>query len=195
MSESHLRPTDFDRLLDGETGPDDASLWAHLEGCPSCAAELELARDVVLSLESLPEFAPSVGFADRVMREVDVFEPWHVAATDAVRPLVPASRPARVWAGLGAVAGLSITTLAAGWLLARADFAFLLAASGLEQLRGQLAAAGRELLLAALGQPGLSAVQQASGTALLVMGLGFVVTVGLGIVGLRTLAVDPSGGQ
>ncbi len=195
MSDTHLTPADVDRLLDGEIGPDDAPLWAHLEACPSCAAELDLAREVVFALETLPDFAPTPGFADRVMREVDVFEPWHVAATETVRRFLPASRPARVWATLSAAAGLAMTTLVGRWLLSQADIPLLLAASGLEQARTQTAAAGRELTLAALGQPGLSAVQTASAGSLLLMAGGFVVIVGLGLVGLRTLAIDPTASE
>ncbi len=195
VSDTHLTPTDFDRLLDGEIGPDDAPLWAHLEACPSCAAELDLAREVVFSLETLPDFAPAPGFADRVMQEVDVFEPWHVAASETVLRLLPASRPARMWATLGAAAGLAMTTVIGRWLLAQADIPLLMAAFGLEQVRGQAAAAGREVTLAALGQPGLSAVQTASAGSLVLMAGGFVLIVGLGLVGLRTLAVDPSGSE
>jgi hypothetical protein len=50
------------------TGHDRARILAHLEGCPSCAAELEdlsAAADALAAL--IPEAVPTEGFSDRTM--------------------------------------------------------------------------------------------------------------------------------
>jgi hypothetical protein len=49
----------------------------------TCRTELEAQQRLVGSLEKLPHFTTSPLFAYRVMREVQVFEPWHVAAMNS----------------------------------------------------------------------------------------------------------------
>ena len=75
----HLLPEEFDLLVDAEAGLDTgfgvAELRAHVRGCGDCAAELDAARAVAAELDALPHFVPSPVFADRVMQEVQVFEP------------------------------------------------------------------------------------------------------------------------
>jgi hypothetical protein len=61
---------------------DEIELWAqgllgaarafHLADCSLCRAEAERERKVILELVQLPAFAPSAGFADRVMAHVKV---------------------------------------------------------------------------------------------------------------------------
>ena len=96
MEHRHLLPDEIDQLLDGEAGFGVAPLQAHVESCAACRAELAEARQVVSALERLPHLATSPLFADRVMSQVQVFEPWHVAALDSVKQWVPASRSARL---------------------------------------------------------------------------------------------------
>ena len=121
----HLLPEEFDLLVDAEAGIDAgfgvAELRAHARACPACAAELEAARAVAAELDALPHFLPSTRFADRVMQDVQVFEPWHVAVGDAARRLVPESRPLRAAAAAGALGSGALLTLVLTWLLARAD--------------------------------------------------------------------------
>lgn len=121
----HLLPEEFDLLVDAEAGIEAgfgaAALAAHARACPVCAAELEAARQVAAELDALPRFAPSPRFAERVMQDVQVFEPWHVALTDAAHRLVPRSRPLRAIAAAGAFASTAVLTLVLTWLAVRAD--------------------------------------------------------------------------
>lgn len=165
-----------------------APLRAHVRSCLSCQQELDSAHAFMLSLDALPDFAPSAGFADRVMSQVQVFEPWHAAATRTVTEWLPATRNARLAAGVGIAVGAGLVTAGATWVLARADMGLLLAQLGLERFREQVAAAGSDLLATVLGQPGLDAVRTSTPeTAALLMG-GFVAAAGIGVVGIRALA-------
>jgi len=188
VHDRHLRPDEIELLLDGEEGFGVAPLRAHVRICTSCHSELEKARELMIALDALPDFAPSVKFADRVMSQVQVFEPWHAAALSSARQFVPASRPARVAAGVGAALSAGVLTASATWAFARADIALLLAQVGLERFRDQLGAASSDVVATVLGQPGLAALQQGSAeVAALAVG-SFVAVVGLGVVGLRALA-------
>ena len=61
---------------------DEIELWAqgllpapraiHLAECSLCRVEADRERKVMLELVQLPKFAPSAGFADRVMARVKV---------------------------------------------------------------------------------------------------------------------------
>jgi len=187
VHERHLRPDEIELLLDGEEGFGVAPLRAHVRHCAACDAELERARELMVALDALPDFAPSGTFADRVMNQVQVFEPWHAAAFSSVRRFVPATRPARIAAGVGAALSAGVLTASASWAVARADIAMLLAQVGLERFREQLSAASSDLMTTVLGQPGVDALQQGSPeVAALAVG-GFVAVVGLGVVGLRAL--------
>ena len=64
---------------------DEIELWAqgllpaaramHLADCSLCRTEAERERKVILELVQLPKFAPSAGFADRIMAKVRVATP------------------------------------------------------------------------------------------------------------------------
>lgn len=64
---------------------DEIELWAqgllpaarslHLADCSLCRVEADRERKVILELVQLPRFAPSAGFADRVMAQVRVHTP------------------------------------------------------------------------------------------------------------------------
>ncbi|NUQ12691.1 MAG: hypothetical protein HUU26_10265, partial [Gemmatimonadaceae bacterium] len=92
MEHRHLTPHEFDLLVDGEEGFGVAPLRAHVDQCAACRQELEAQTRVVEALENLPHFSPSPLFAYRVMREVQVFEPWHVALRDQVARALPRSQ-------------------------------------------------------------------------------------------------------
>jgi hypothetical protein len=188
VHDRHLRPDEIELLLDGEEGFGVAPLRAHVRSCAACDAELERARELMVALDALPDFAPSKVFTDRVMSQVQVFEPWHAAALSSVRRFVPATRPARVAAGVGAAISAGVLATTATWAVARADIGLLLAQVGLERFRDQLAAASNDLVTTVLGQPGIEALQQGSPEVAAVAVGGFVAVVGLGVVGLRALA-------
>jgi len=64
---------------------DEIELWAqgllpaaralHLADCSLCRVEADRERKVILELVQLPHFAPTAGFADRVMAHVKVPTP------------------------------------------------------------------------------------------------------------------------
>ena len=190
MTDRHLRPDEIELLLDGEEGFGVAQLRAHAASCSVCQGELESARELMVMLDTLPDFAPSPAFADRVMSQVQVFEPWHVAAMRTVEQVVPASRPARIAAGLGAAVTAGLATAGATWALARADMGILLAQFGLEHFREQVVAAGSDVLATVVGQPGLEAMRSSSPEVVALALGGFVAAAGMGVVGIRALATS-----
>lgn len=190
MSDRHLRPDEIELLLDGEEGFGVAPLRAHVRSCLACQGELESARELMLALDTLPDFAPSAAFSDRVMSQVQVFEPWHAAATRTIGELVPASRPARMAAGFGAAVTAGLATAGATWAVARADMGVLLAGLGLERFREQVVAAGSDVMATVLGQPGLDALRGSSPEVMALALGGFVAVAGMGVVGIRVLATS-----
>lgn len=188
MPDRHLRPDEIELLLDGEEGFGVAPLRAHVRSCLSCQTELEQARELMVALDALPDFVPSAGFSDRVMSQVQVFEPWHAAATRTVGQLVPATRPARIAAGFGAAVTAGLATAGATWAVARADMAVVLTQLGLERFREQVVAAGSDVISTVLGQPGLDALRGSSPEVMALAAGGFVAAAGMGVVGIRALA-------
>lgn len=186
MEHRHLLPDEIDQLLDGEAGFGVAPLQAHVESCAACRAELAEARQVVSALERLPHLATSPLFADRVMSQVQVFEPWHVAALDSVKQWIPASRSARL-VGIGATGVFALlVSMAAVWTAVRLD-AFLF----FFDLAGQRARAG---LFDAVGSAIANMFGDAAVTALRAGGItaavgitGFLAFVVLAAVGLRAI--------
>jgi hypothetical protein len=190
MTDRHLRPDEIELLLDGEEGFGVAPLRAHVRSCLECQTELESARELMIALDSLPDFAPSPAFADRVMSQVQVFEPWHAAATRTVGQLVPATRPARIAAGFGAAVTAGLATAGVTWAVARADLAVFAASLGLERFREQLVAAGSDVVSTVIGQPGLEALRGSSPEVMALALGGFVAAAGMGVVGIRALATS-----
>ena len=188
MLDRHLRTDEIDLLLDGEEGFGVAPLRAHVRSCVQCHMDLDRAREVVLLLDGLPDFAPSLAFADKVMSQVQVFEPWHAAALATVAKYVPETRPARVAAGVGAAAGAGLLTAASVWAVSRADIGVLVAQVGLERFQERVAAALSDVASAALGQSALDMLQS-GGPAFAALAIGgFVAAVGVSVVGLRAMA-------
>lgn len=161
-----------------------APLAAHIGECVTCRTELEALHKLVGSLEKLPHLTPSPLFAYRVMREVQVFEPWHVAAQNSVQRFIPRSRPARVLAA--GVAGVVATTLTAGtvWIASRLDAVAFLAGVALERTRGLGTQAVSGMTNSILGQAGASA----GDASVLMAATGFITAVAVSAFGLRALA-------
>jgi hypothetical protein len=180
----HLTPQEFDLLVDGEEGSAVAPLLAHIEECVTCRTELENQQQLVTTLEQMPHFTPSPLFAYRVMRKVEVFEPWHVTAMNTIRRFVPRSRPARVLAaGLAAVMATSLTA-GSIWLAGRLDAVAFLTGVAFERTRdvGSEAATGFVRSIAGTG-PNL-----ASEGGLIVAISGFIAAVAVSAFGLRAIA-------
>lgn len=188
MQERHLRPDEIELLLDGEDGFGVAPLRAHVRHCSSCDQEMDKARELMLALDALPDFAPSPAFADRVMGQVQVFEPWHAAALNTVQQFVPETRPARIAAGVSVALSAGLVTTAGTWALARADIALFITQLGLEQFGARVSAASTDLTNTLLGQPGVDALKTGTPEMLALFMGGFVAIAGLGVVGLRAVA-------
>ena len=192
MNHRHLLPTEIDLLLDGEEGFGVAPLRAHVRECVECQGRLEEARFVADALEELPRFAPSHDFASRVMAQVPVFVPWHVAALDSVRRWVPQSRPARIAAFGFASAIAAVITVGMLWVATQTDilvFATSLAGSELRELVG---GAARELVVTLFGDQTFVAIQQLGNTGLLLALLGLLGTATAAAFGLRAIAAASS---
>jgi hypothetical protein len=181
----HLNPQEFDLLVDGEEGFGIAPLAAHIDECVTCRTELAEQQRLLGSLEKLPHFTPSPLFAYRVMREVQVFEPWHVAAANSIQRFVPRSRPARVVAA--GVAGVVATTLTAGtiWMASRLDAVAFLAGVAVERMRGVGTQAASGFVSSVLGQSGLPV---SGDSGILLAASGFLAAVAVSAFGLRAIA-------
>ena len=182
----HLLPDELDLLLDGETGFGVQQLTVHLRECVQCRDELSALREFVLDIEQLPELAPISGFADRVMHEVHVFEPWHVAIRTSVSEWVPTSPLARVAAGVAVTSAATLVTAAAAWGWAHRDTTTFVGALVTERARESLFAsltAAAQTLVGPLGETlggGLPLLGVAGGT--------LIVGAGIGFLGLRAVA-------
>ena len=196
MNHRHLLPTEIDLLLDDEEGFGVAPLKAHVRSCPDCLARLEEARVVTDAIEELPHFAPTFSFADKVMAQVPVYVPWHVAARDAVRGAIqrwtPVSRPARI-AAVGLAASVaSMLTVAILWIATQTDIlAFATGIAG-ERLRELVVSSGRDVMLTVFGPQTVALASQAGTVGLLLLVGGFVGITAAATFGLRTIAVASS---
>ena len=190
MNHRHLLPNEIALLVDGEGGFGLAPLRAHVRDCAFCRSELDEARQIADSLEELPHLAPSVGLADRVMAQVPVFVPWHVAARDAVGRWVPQARPLRVAAFTVGTAVASLLTVATLWLVTQGDLLALFAGLAGERARVAFGGAAQELAAALFGQQFLVLLQQTGLIGAGLAALGFVTAATGAVVGLRALATS-----
>jgi hypothetical protein len=183
----HLLPNEIDLLLDEDSGFGVQPLREHVRSCSDCRARLSEAQEVVAGLDEIPLFSPRMGLADRVMVQVPVFVPWHVAARDAVTRLVPTSPVARALAaGLVAVVGSLLTGLTL-WIATRGDM--LAVFSGLigEQARDTVTEAASGALVALFGPQVISAVQQVGPIGIAMAAGGFLVASLATVFGLRLI--------
>jgi hypothetical protein len=189
MNHRHLLPNEIDLLVDGEAGFGVAPLRAHILECDDCRRRLEEERVVVDALEALPHFAPDSRLTDRVMAQVPVFVPAHVAARDTVRRWLPQSVAARV-VGV-AVAGSMAATLTLGmiWLALQGDaVAFITGLLG-DRLRMAVVGSARDVTVALLGDSALAALQGLGAIGASLLFLAFLLGAVGTIAGIRRLAV------
>lgn len=188
MHHRHLLPNEIDLLLDGEAGFGVAPLEAHVDACPECRTRLASARAVCDLLEDLPHLPPAPSFADKVMAQVQVIEPWHVALLESARQLVPRSRPMRVLMGASALAVATTVSASAVWLAFRADLALYLLNIVTDRARTALAGGATALAGEAFGQGAIEAIRN-GGLAGMVLGAGVLLAAGGGAAfGFRALA-------
>lgn len=193
MNHRHLLPDEIDLLLDGEVGFGVAPLRAHVEQCPECRARLEESRVFVESLERLPELAPSPMFADKVMGEVNVFVPWHVAARDAVVQHIPRSGPMRVVAGAMATTVALVLSLISVGLVARFDMiVFFVSGVAFDRARELALAAAGGTLTSLFGEAAAAAILASGSTGLALAMLALLITATLAVLGMRSLMIARS---
>lgn len=188
MNHRHLLPNEIDLLVDGEVGFGVAPLLAHVRECDACRREVEDGRQVASLLEELPRFAPSYGLADRVMAQVPVFVPWHVAARDAVMEWVPASKPFRALALAGGSALAALLTMATLWVITRGELVSMVTVAAGDRVRSAFSIGLREVLASVFGEQVFTAIAQPGIPLLAVAGAGFVVAAALAVLGLRAAA-------
>lgn len=190
MQHRHLLPNEIDLLLDEETGFGVQPLRNHVRDCAECRARLSDAQDVAASLAKLQHFAPRFDLAERVMSQVPVFVPWHVAARDAVRQWVPTGPVARLVAALVvAVAGSLVTGLTL-WIATRGDLLAMITGLAGEGARRAVADGAGSVLVAVFGPQVLTAVQLVGPLGVGLAAAGFVIASLATVLGLRSLATS-----
>jgi len=105
-------------FVDGAMGARAAArVQAHLDGCPTCASEVQSWSAVLARLSDVDRFAPRAGFADAVMAGLAPLEapatvrrPAWAPVLAGARRLVPSTR--RAWAALAGAAVTPAVTFA-----------------------------------------------------------------------------------
>jgi hypothetical protein len=192
VNHRHLLPEEIDLLVDDEVGFGVSPLKAHVRDCADCRAKVDEARVVVEAIEHLPHFAPDHNFVDKVMAQVPVFVPWHVAARDSVRQWLPRSRPGRYLVLGAATSVASIITLALLWITTQTDV--LVFATGIagDRLRELVAQVGRGVIATVFGEQVFAAIQQTGTIGIAIVLVGFVGAAGGTLAGLRAIAAASS---
>jgi hypothetical protein len=144
------------------------------------------------AIEHLPHFAPSHNFVDKVMAQVPVFVPWHVAARDTVRQWLPQSRSARYAVLSAATSVASLVTLAVLWITTQTDALVLATGMAGDRLRDLVVQVGRGVIATVFGEQVFTAVQQLGTVGIVIALLGFVGVAGGALAGLRAIAAASS---
>jgi hypothetical protein len=192
VNHRHLLPNEIDLLVDGEAGFGVAPLRAHVAECDDCRARLEDARVVVDALEALPHFAPDSRLADRVMAQVPVFVPAHVAARDSVAQWMPRSAPARAAAAVAATSVAGLLTLAMVWLASRGNAVMFVTGLFTDRLQRLVLGTVRDVALALLGESAVAAIQASGTLGVTLLVLGFLGTAVGTVLALRRVATAAS---
>ena len=192
MNHRHLLPNEIDLLVDGEAGFGVAPLRAHVAECDECRNRLEDAQIVVDALEALPHFAPDSRLADRVMAQVPVFVPAHVAARDSVFRWLPQAGPARVAAAVLGTSIAGMLTVAMLWLASRGDAVIFATGLFADRVQALVLGTARDLMVALLGESAVAALQAAGTLGVSLLVLGFLGTALGTVLALRRLATVSS---
>jgi hypothetical protein len=192
VNHRHLLPDEIDLLVDGEAGFGVAPLRAHVTECDDCRAWLEDARVVVDALEALPHFAPDSRLADRVMAQVPVFVPAHVAARDSVTRWLPQSAPARIAAAVAGTSVAGLLTLAMVWLASRGNAVMFVTGLFTDRLPRLVLGTVRDVALALLGESAVAAIQASGTLGVTLLVLGFLGTAVGTVLALRRVATAAS---
>ena len=192
MIHRHLLPDEIDQVLDDEVGFGVAPLKAHISECDSCRRRLDDARKVTDLIEKVPHLAPSHRFSERVMAQVPVFVPWHVAARDSITEWLPAagrSRHVALAAGAVMVAVLGLVTFG---LATQSDLLVFAANVAVDRVRAVAIGSIGSVVVNLFGEQTFDAVAQHGTLGFALAGgamlLGLVATV----ASLRVLAASAS---
>ncbi len=188
MPTRHLLPEEIALLVDDEEGFGIAPLREHEASCALCRERVETERALIELIEHLPYAAPSAGFQDRVLREVQIFEPWHVAAMDTVRRLVPPPGPWRVVASAGLVGAACSMTAIVLWVSLRLDTVLYVTQAGLERAQSALISGAAAAVTFAFGDTVAAALPTAGAWGAVVALATVLGSIGLAGLGLRSLA-------
>ena len=191
MEHRHLLPDEFEDIIDGEVGEDTTALREHLEQCDECKAELAKRNELSTTLEHLAHHGPAPLFSYRVMSQVQVFEPWHVALRDSVRRLVPRTPTARWIAGVTAVIVAMLMTVAGIWAALNTESAWLFAEVGVKRVRAGVLGGIKGVLETVFGRDALNALEGTGMTgtliaASIVIGVILVAAIGFRVVALAS---------
>jgi anti-sigma factor RsiW len=91
----HPTPDRLEAFVEGTLhGGDRVVLESHLLSCPACQGQVEEWRGLFSALAALPQFDPSIGFANRVMEQVRVapraaWQEWAERANALVTRVAP----------------------------------------------------------------------------------------------------------
>jgi anti-sigma factor RsiW len=192
VNHRHLLPNEIDLLVDGEAGFGVAPLRAHIAECDECRARLDDARIVVDALEALPHFAPDSRLADRVMAQVPVFVPVHVAARDSVFRWLPTAGPARAAAAIIGTSIAGLLTVAMVWLASRGDAVVFATGLFVGRVQTLVLGAARDVVVAVLGESAVSALQAAGTLGVTLLVILFLGTALGTVLALRRLATASS---
>ena len=188
MNHRHLLPNEIDLLVDGEAGFGVAPLRDHIDECAECRLWFDDARIVVDALESLPHFAPDSRLSERVMSQVPLFVPAHVAARDSVARWLPRPGPARVAAAAVFTSAAGLLTLTMVWLASQGEAAVFMTGLLGDRMRSAVLGAARDLTGALLGESALAALQATGAIGVSLLFTGFVLTAFGTVAGIRRLA-------
>lgn len=192
MINRHLLPDEIDLLVDGDVGFGVAPLRAHVRQCAECRARIDEALEVVNALEEMPHLAPSSLFADRVMSQVQVFQPWHVAARDTAIRFVPRSLPARIAAGAVGVVAASVLGVVSLWIGSRLGMLTFLSGTAFQRGREIATTVAESIIGAAFGPVALGVFQAMGAAGLVVSTLVLLLGATAAVYGVRRLATASS---
>jgi anti-sigma factor RsiW len=182
MSDSILHPN-TERLQSFVEGIlDDAErvvIESHLHSCTTCQGEVEEWRSLFSMLATMPQFSPSIHFADNVMRSVQLPDPWYVRALvfvgDRAHQIAP--KTTRGWAAATAFLSVPFVIFAAltAWVISKPYitptnvFAFAYTRVG--------------AFVSSMAQGALDSILQTDIALMVARGLNAITTAGVGTAG------------
>ena len=141
------------------------------------------------ALEMVPHYAPDTRLADRVMSQVPMFVPVHIAARDSVAQWIPQAGVARTAAAAVLASTAALLTLGMVWLATQGDAAVFITGLLGDRVRSAVLGAARDLAVALLGEPALAAIRMTGTVGVGLLLAGFLVTAFGTVAGIRRLAV------